>query len=207
MTVHLLALETSGSVCGVALISCRDGGRTRVARLEHDATGQHAERLLPMADELLAEQGLGRSALSAVAFGQGPGGFTGLRVACGVAQGMAFALGVPVIPIVSLHAAALRESGDEPIRAVVQDARMSEVYAAVYGKAADHPSGWHTLHEPVLLDVADVVPWARRQARHWARESTPALKLLGDALDAYPQILGEEALAGASRSFDDGVIL
>ena len=203
---HLLALETSSSVCGVALLSS-DGQAFRLRSLSHDATGEHAERLLPMVDELLEQAGLRRADLDAIAFGQGPGGFTGLRVACGVAQGMAFALGLPVIPVVSLHAAALRDDGDEPIRAVVQDARMSEVYAAVYGKAADHPSGWHTLHEPVLLDVADVLPWVRRQARHWARGNTPAVKLLGDALEAYPQMLGEEAVADASRAFDDGVIL
>ena len=203
---HLLALETSSSVCGVALLSS-EGQAYRLRSLSHDATGEHAERLLPMVDELLEQAGLGRGDLDAIAFGQGPGGFTGLRVACGVAQGMAFALGVPVIPVVSLHAAALRDAGDEPIRAVVQDARMSEVYAAVYGKAADHPSGWHTLHEPVLLDVADVLPWVRRQARQWARQSTPAVKLLGDALDAYPQILGEEALAAAAGDSADDVVL
>lgn len=202
---HLLALETSSSVCDVALLSS-DGGPVRLRSLSHDATGEHAERLLPMVDQLLDQAGLRRTDLDAIAFGQGPGGFTGLRVACGVAQGMAFALGLPVIPIVSLHAAALRGEGGEPIRAVVQDARMSEVYAAIYGKAADHPSGWHTLHEPVLLDVSDVVPWVKQQARQWARggAGVPAIRLLGDALEAYPQVLGEEALAAAG---DDDVVL
>src|SRR5690606_38357006 len=92
----------------------------------------------------------------------------------------------------------LRETGDEPIRAVVQDARMSEVYVAVYGKAADHPSEWHTLHEPVLLDAADVVSWVKQQAAGWARDNPLTVKVLGDALEAYPHILGDQALNDAS---------
>lgn len=203
---HLLALETSSSVCDVALLSSSAQG-VSVRSLSHDATGEHAERLLPMVDQLLAEAGLKRTDLSAIAFGQGPGGFTGLRVACGVAQGMAFALGLPVIPVVSLHAAVLRESGDEPIRVVAQDARMSEVYAAVYGKAADHPSGWHTLHQPVLLDIDDLIPWTISQARLWGRGSPPAVRLLGDALDAYPQVLNAQALAGQAGALEDGMVL
>lgn len=200
---HLLALETSSRVCDVALLSS-DGQTVSVQSLSHDATGEHAERLLPMVDQLLNQARLQRTDLDAIAFGQGPGGFTGLRVACGVAQGMAFALGLPVIPIVSLHAAALREDGDEPIRAVVQDARMSEVYAAIYGKAADHPSGWHTLHEPVLLDAADATAWVRQQARHWAPSGPVSVKLLGDALEAYPLVFSDEALAANTT---DGVVL
>lgn len=200
---HLLALETSSSVCDVALLSS-DGEAVRVRSVSHDATGEHAERLLPMVDELLAQEGLRRTDLAAIAFGQGPGGFTGLRVACGVAQGMAFALGLPVIPVVSLHAAALRETGDEPVRVVVQDARMSEVYVAVYGKTADHSSGWHILHEPVLLDVSDVVEWVRQQAAGWVRENRLAIKVMGDALEAYPHILNEQALNDAPF---DGVVV
>ena len=203
---QLLALETSSSVCDVALLSANAEAFT-VRSLSHDATGEHAERLLPMVDELLSQAGLRRTDLDAVAFGQGPGGFTGLRVACGVAQGIAFALDLPVIPVVSLQAAALRESGDEPIRIVAQDARMSEVYVAVYGKAADQSSGWHTLHEPILLDIADLIPWAVGQARQWTRHSTPAVKLLGDALDAYPEVLGEEALARAAYAIQGNITL
>lgn len=187
MTVHLLALETSGSVCGVALISCRDGGRTRVARLEHDATGQHAERLLPMADELLAQQGLGRSALSAVAFGQGPGGFTGLRVACGVAQGVAFALEIPVVPVDSLMAVAQRDRELGPaasagaIRVVVQDARMGELYLAAYEPTED--GGWSTLQAPLLLAASDLVQWVHDTAG--APHGLPLgthVRLVGDGL-------------------------
>ena len=93
MELNLLALETSSSRCGVALLRAADG-RLDVTVREHEGSQEHAERLLPMAGELLAEAGLAPGALHAVAFGQGPGGFTGLRVACGVAQGMALGLDI-----------------------------------------------------------------------------------------------------------------
>ena len=91
MELNLLALETSSSRCGVALLRAVDG-RLEISVREHEGSQEHAERLLPMADALLAEAGIAASGLHAVAFGQGPGGFTGLRVACGVAQGMALSL-------------------------------------------------------------------------------------------------------------------
>ncbi|WP_406940417.1 tRNA (adenosine(37)-N6)-threonylcarbamoyltransferase complex dimerization subunit type 1 TsaB, partial [Bordetella pertussis] len=83
MDLNLLAFETSSSRCGVALLT-EHGAEPVVAVLEHEGAQEHAERLLPMARELLARAGLAPEALQAVAFGQGPGGFTGLRVACGV---------------------------------------------------------------------------------------------------------------------------
>lgn len=193
MTVHLLALETSGSVCGVALISCREGGRIQVSRREHDATGEHAERLLPLADELLAEQGLGRSALSAVAFGQGPGGFTGLRVACGVAQGVAFALEIPVVPVGSLMAVAQRDRELGPphlasaIRVVVQDARMGEVYLAAYAPAED--GGWASVQAPLLLAAGDLGLWLQQAAG--ASHGLPPgakVRLVGDGVSLCPGV-------------------
>lgn len=190
MTVHLLALETSGSLCGVALISRHADGRVSVSRLEHDAVGEHAERLLPMVDELLAERGLGRGALSAVAFGQGPGGFTGLRVACGVAQGMAFALQIPVVPVVSLMAVAQRDADARPdagaaVRVVVQDARMGEVYLAAY--EAGDGQGWRVLQAPMLLAAADLPLWLGRasEAPH-ALPREGALRLVGDGVHLCP---------------------
>ena len=70
-----------------------------VVTRELEGTAGHAANLLPMVSALLSECGVERSALSAVAFGQGPGAFTGIRVACGVAQGMGLALTIPLIPI------------------------------------------------------------------------------------------------------------
>jgi len=204
--LHILALETSSQVCDVALLSVREG-LTQVLSRSHGARGEHAERLLPMVDELLAEAELGREDLSAIAFGQGPGGFTGLRVACGVAQGMAFALGLPVVPVVSLHAAALLDPGDEPMRVVAQDARMGEVYAAAYGRAADPPHEWHTLHEPTLLNAADVAAWIAHQAYRWTHGHPPAVKVVGDALEAYPQLLSGTQFSEAALQVRRGAAL
>jgi|GEM_PF-3332 len=147
-TTHIVALDSSTPVCAVALLSIV--GRHKRLHTRHwpdDVAGTqdnhgtatssgHAERVLPMIQEVLDRAGVNRQQLTAVAFGQGPGAFTGLRVACGVAQGLAYGLGIPVVPVVSLHALAQSAAGGEAVRVVVQDARMGEVYAAAYAAPA-----------------------------------------------------------------------
>ncbi|MCI1837813.1 tRNA (adenosine(37)-N6)-threonylcarbamoyltransferase complex dimerization subunit type 1 TsaB [Achromobacter sp. HNDS-1] len=189
MELNLLALETSASRCGVALLRA-SGGRLEVAVREHEGSQEHAERLLPMANELLAEAGLAPGALQAVAFGQGPGGFTGLRVACGVAQGMAMGLGIPVLPVVSHQAVAAQAGGtaDQAI-VVALDARMNEVYLAVYRQVAgaSGESAWDTLQAPLLIAAAEVVPWTAHHLSAWSRAAGRPLTplLAGDAWEAY----------------------
>ena len=182
--VHILALDSATRVCEVALLSVHGARRGRFAR-SHDGSGEHAETVLPMVDEVLAQAGLAREQLTAVAFGQGPGGFTGLRVACGVAQGMAYALGIPVLPIVSLHAMAQAGEGDEPVRVVVQDARMGELYVAAYAAPAQAGQAWRPLCSPLLLNTADRAVWLARQHAQWPG---PAVRLLGNAREAYPEL-------------------
>lgn len=175
MKLNLLALETSSSRCGVALLRESDQGCT-VSVLEHEGSQEHAERLLPMAGQLLTQAGLMPSDLSGIAFGQGPGGFTGLRVACGVSQGMGLALGVPVLPIVS-HLAVAQETmapvGDVVV--VALDARMNEVYLAVYLKASASEDAWQILHAPMLIAAEEVVPWTLHHVENKG--------VLGDAVD------------------------
>lgn len=89
-----------------------------------------SEVVLPWLHELLAEAGLGLRQLDGIAFGAGPGSFTGLRLACGVTQGLAFGLGLPVVPVSTLAALALA-AGDGEVWTVL-DARMNEVYGAAY---------------------------------------------------------------------------
>jgi len=128
--MNLLAIETATEACSVALIH----GDEVIARSEL-APRRHAERVLPMADELLAEAGLGKHALDAIAVGRGPGAFTGVRLAVSLAQGMALALDLPVVTVSSLAALALEApddgDADTAILAVI-DARMGEIYAASY---------------------------------------------------------------------------
>jgi tRNA threonylcarbamoyladenosine biosynthesis protein TsaB len=124
--VNLLALETSTEWCSVALLA---GGAT-TARGEF-APRRHAELLLPMCEAVLAEAGLARSRLDAIAVGRGPGAFTGVRLAVAAAQGIALGLGVPVVPVSTLAALALDAPVDRDVLAVI-DARMGEIYAGAF---------------------------------------------------------------------------
>lgn len=121
------AFETSTEWCSVALWL---DGELRAA--EQRAGHRHGELALPMLESLLAGARLAMAGLEAVAFGAGPGSFTGLRIACGIAQGIAFARGLPVCGISSLEAMA-DELGAPRVVACL-DARMGEVYYAALEK-------------------------------------------------------------------------
>lgn len=116
-----VAFETSSEWCSVALFADGD-----VRAVEARAGHRHSELALPMMDQLLSESRLTARDLDAIAFGAGPGAFTGLRIACGLAQGLAVGRGLPVIGISSLEAIA-QESGADRVVACI-DARMREVY-------------------------------------------------------------------------------
>ena len=125
----LLALDTATEACAVALLH---GGKV-ISHYEV-APRLHAQRLLPMIHDLLGEAGLALAALDAIAFGRGPGAFTGVRIAVGVVQGLAFALDKPVLPVSNLAVLAqraLREHGAQQVAAAI-DARMDEVYWGCY---------------------------------------------------------------------------
>jgi tRNA threonylcarbamoyladenosine biosynthesis protein TsaB len=125
--MRFAAIETSTEWCSVALWT--DG---EIAAIERRAGMRHSALALPMLERLLAAAGVGAAQLDAVAFGAGPGSFTGLRIACGLAQGLAFAGGLPVMGISSLEALA-EESGAKRVVACL-DARMREVYYAALEK-------------------------------------------------------------------------
>ena len=127
--MKFVAFETSTEWCSAAL--WLDG---EIVAVEERAGQRHAELLLPMMEGLLHRQGLDISRLDAVAFGAGPGSFTGLRIACGVAQGIALARGLPVIGISTLQALA-EESGAARVVACL-DARMREVYYSAHERQA-----------------------------------------------------------------------
>lgn len=157
--MNLLAIETSTEACSVALIH----GDEVIARSEL-APRRHAELVLPMADALLAEAGLGRHALDVIAVGRGPGAFTGVRLGISLAQGMALALDVPVVTVSSLAALALEapEEEDEASILAVIDARMGEIYAASYRR--DDNGGLIELDEervctPEALTLSPSAAW------------------------------------------------
>lgn len=136
--MNLLALDTSTDTLSIAVQ--KGGNGSGAGLLERSAPGgaQSSTTLIPLIRELMGELGLSFDELDLIAFGRGPGSFTGLRTACSVAQGLAFGarkgLGVPVLPVDSLLAVAEQarmEHGVDKVLAVL-DARMDEVYAAAY---------------------------------------------------------------------------
>jgi tRNA threonylcarbamoyladenosine biosynthesis protein TsaB len=133
--MKILAIDTAEDACSAALLV----GDSVLSRFKI-APRRHSELILPMMDQLLAEAGLVLRGLDAIAFGRGPGSFTGVRIAAAVAQGAAFAADLPVAPVstlLALAARARRESGAGAVLAAL-DARMGEVYwASVPPEAPD----------------------------------------------------------------------
>ncbi|HZW12505.1 MAG TPA: tRNA (adenosine(37)-N6)-threonylcarbamoyltransferase complex dimerization subunit type 1 TsaB [Noviherbaspirillum sp.] len=146
----ILAIETSSELASVALLHRGD-------IIAHEAEGvqTHSQTLLPMVQALLAQAGIGLVQCDAIAFGAGPGAFTGVRTACGAAQGLAFGLDLPVIPVVTLEAMAqaCRESFAASEVLVLLDARMEEVYWAQYR----YDGGWQVVTAPTLSSPEEVV--------------------------------------------------
>ena len=138
--MQLLAIDTSTEFCSAAL--WLDGTlHTRRVR----AGQSHSALLLPMVDELLQAAGLSLRELDGIAYGAGPGSFTGLRIACAVTQGLAFGADLPVVGVSTLASIAQQTDADRVL--TVLDARMAEVYWAAYERT---PSGWNCVLEPVL---------------------------------------------------------
>ena len=146
--MRILALETSTEYCSVALwqsgaiIECCE----RVGQ-------KHSERLMEMLDGVLREANVTLAQLDGIAFGAGPGSFTGVRIACGVAQGLALGADLPVVGVCTLQALAQASGHDKVIAAL--DARMAEVYHAVYEKCEGR---WVTVSEPSLCLPQDAQP-------------------------------------------------
>ena len=147
--LNILAIETSSEWCSAAI--WLDG---RVLSREEQAGQRHSELILPIVDGLLREAAIELAALDAVAFGAGPGSFTGLRVACGVAQGLAFAAGVPIAEVSTLLALAQASGAARVVSCL--DARMGELYFAAFECTVDPGSGrrWTTVHAPMLCTPA-----------------------------------------------------
>ncbi len=146
--MRFAAIETSTEWCSVALSL---GGE--IAALEERAGTRHSELVLPMLGRLLERARLEPRALEAVVFGAGPGSFTGLRIACAVAQGLAFAHDLPMLGVSTLEAIA-EESGAPRVLACI-DARMHEVYYAALEK--DSAGTWREV-VPALCAAPAAVP-------------------------------------------------
>ena len=128
--MKLLALDTSTEACSAALFI--DGEIRQRFEITPKA---HTKLLLPMIESLLAEAELELTQLDALAFGCGPGSFTGLRIATGVVQGLAFGADLPIVPISTL--AALAQDFSHDLSFVAMDARIGEIFWGVYQKNTD----------------------------------------------------------------------
>ncbi len=152
--MKLLALDTATENCSAALLI----GAAFLERQFETARG-HAEHILPMIDALLAEAGMRLAALDAIAFGRGPGSFTGVRLAAGITQGLAFGAGLGVVAVSDLRALAQRafglEAGCERVL-VCNDARMGEVYWAAYTRREGlaEPAGPEQVGSPATLPAS-----------------------------------------------------
>jgi tRNA threonylcarbamoyladenosine biosynthesis protein TsaB len=173
----ILAIETSSELASCALLH----GETLISR-ESSGVRTHSQSVLPMVQELLAQSALRLADVDAVAFGAGPGSFTGVRTACGVAQGLAFGAGLPVLPLVTLEAmaqACRERTGASEVLAVL-DARMGEVYWAQYR----YDNGWQVVSAPALSAPEAVLPLP-----------AAALAACGNGFAAYPEAFAHQPFA------------
>lgn len=184
----ILALDSSTEWCSVAV----GDGRDWHVREEH--AGQlHSERLLPMVRAALADAGIALGELAGIAFGAGPGSFTGIRIGCGVAQGLAFGAGLPLVAVPTLAALAHEARRAHGWTRVVTcvDARMREVYAAMYEAQGDD---WRVLMAPVVTAPSGLVlPGA-----------PDGVCGAGNAFAVYPALSGALALRDADASLRPG---
>lgn len=179
--MRMLAVETSTEWCSVAV----GEGTTWHLRDEH-AGHAHSERLLPMVDEALAEAGWALTSLDGLAFGAGPGSFTGIRIGCGVTQGLALGADLPVVPVPTLAALAQdahRTHGWDRVVACL-DARMREVYVGLY--ARDRRS-WREVAAPSVVPPAGVADPRTVEDATWCGA--------GGGFAAYPALAAQLALA------------
>lgn len=129
--MNLLAIDTSTEIASVALSL-----KGEISSAEQGAQRSHARLILPMIEKLLAEAELSLNQLDAIVYGQGPGSFTGLRIACSVAKGLAYAQDLPLYPVSSLAAIAneaLNNHEESKVLAVL-DARMNQLYWALFNQ-------------------------------------------------------------------------
>ncbi len=130
--MKLLAIDTATEACSAALYV--DGN---ILEKYEVAPQKHAELILPMVDAVLAEAEMKLTSLDGLAFGRGPGAFTGVRIASAVVQGLAFASDLPVVPVSTLAALAQGAVSESSTIISAIDARMGEIYCGVFSVGAD----------------------------------------------------------------------
>jgi len=196
--LRVLAIDTSTEACSAALLWSDGELRQRFIVTERG----HADLILPMIDELLAEAGCCLKDLDGLAFGRGPGSFTGLRIAAGVMQGLAYGAGLRVAPVSSLAAVAFLTSSlswpswpssPSPVEGILvcNDARMNEVYWGCYRFEPGNPC------VPIVLTAEAVGPEDRVQP------APTVTHFAGNGIARYPELRAR--LESAGLSYREGV--
>ncbi|BAN96305.1 peptidase M22 glycoprotease [Plautia stali symbiont] len=176
MSARILAMDTATEACSAALLNQQQID----ARFEI-ASRDHTQRILPLVQELLQAQQLELSALDALAFGRGPGSFTGVRIGIGIAQGLALGANLPMIGVSSLATmaqGAWRLTGATRVLAAI-DARMGEVYWAEYQR--DEQGEWQGAESEAVLKPEVAQARIAQLSGEWAT--------VGTGWQAYPQLL------------------
>ncbi len=176
MSARILALDTATEACSAALLNQQQID----ARFEI-APRDHTQRILPLVQELLQAQSLALDALDALAFGRGPGSFTGVRIGIGIAQGLALGANLPMIGVSSLATmaqGAWRLTGATRVLAAI-DARMGEVYWAEYQR--DEQGEWQGAESEAVLKPEAAQARIAQLSGEWAT--------VGTGWQAYPQLL------------------
>ncbi len=191
MSTRILAIDTATEACSVALY---DQGET-LAHFELCAR-EHTQRILPLVQQVLAEAGLSLKQLDALAFGRGPGSFTGVRIGIGIAQGLSLGAELPLLPVstlLTMAQGAYRQTGAEQVLAAI-DARMGEVY---WGEFTRNTQGvWSGENTETVIKPEQLL--ARTVERN-GRFAT-----VGTGWEAYPHLLGESP---AADLFDGKMLL
>ena len=198
--MRFAAFETSSEWCSVAL--WLDG---ELAGIEERVGQGHSERVLPMLEMLFKMKNIDSSQLDAVAFGSGPGSFTGLRIACGVAQGLAFARGLPAIGISTLESLA-EESGAARVVACI-DARMHEVYYGALERVEAESGRWREVI-PALCAAPARLPKPPGEGWIGCGNGFAAYGSLGLAIvnpDIHPSAVSVARLAAPRLAAGEGV--
>lgn len=188
MTI-LLSIETSSECASVALIKGDD-----LFSRESSGVITHSEKILPMVQSVCEQAHIHLSDCDAIAFGAGPGSFTGVRTACGVAQGLAYGLQLPVVPVCSLLAIAQAclEKDNATNVLVMIDARMGEVYWAQY---TYQDGAWQVLIAPTLSAPNMVAP-----------QYVDGLTVCGNGLSTYIDLFaGHALLSNGLKRLDDAI--
>ena len=204
MKLKLLAIETATEACSAAISL---NGEISV-RYEF-APRQHAELILPLVEQLLAEAEIKLANLDALAFGRGPGAFTGVRLATGVIQGLAFAADLPVIPVSTLAALAQGAITKSQTLMSAIDARMGEIYWGLY-KTNQHnivmPVGEEQISKPELIHTPDGGQWygigSGWQTYHEILQDKLKSQLIGFSGERYPH--AKDIITLAIKDFNDG---